>query len=123
MATTVFETHEIALQDGTEITLRPLPIARLRKFMARWDQFIKKVREDELTDAEAQDEQFECYVDLAIICLAPQLKGEKSDESFREYVELSVDEPTLFTIFDKCGGLKLNDPNLLAAATEMEKAV
>ena len=37
MATTVHEAHKISLIDGTEITLRPLKISLLRKFMKKFE--------------------------------------------------------------------------------------
>ena len=37
MATTVHEAHVIKLLDGTEITLRPLKISLLRKFMKKFE--------------------------------------------------------------------------------------
>ena len=34
MATTIYSTEEIKLQNGTTVTLKPLSIKELRKFMA-----------------------------------------------------------------------------------------
>ena len=39
MASQVFKTEDITLQDGTDVTLKPLAIARLRRFMKAWEKF------------------------------------------------------------------------------------
>ena len=55
MATQVYNTEEIALQDGREVELRPLVIARLRRFMEAWN----KMGEAE-TDADGMDVYINC---------------------------------------------------------------
>lgn len=103
MATKVFETLVLELQDGTEVTIRPLPIKKLRKFM----EVVKGLEESEdeilsmgiLVDACA----------IAISVSKPELAADK------EKLEDALDVPTMYKILEVAGGVKLNDPNLTAA--------
>lgn len=131
MATEVYTPDEIKLQDGTEVTLVPLPIARLRKFMRVWGEFLEylqtnadKPREERAKDSEVSDKQFDVFLELLVIALSvmkkgnPEnnvtVKGDMADDKFLEYVGDTVDEQTTYRVFDKCAGLKLNDPKLEA---------
>ena len=40
MATTVFEKTDLVLMDGTKISMRPLKISLLRKFMKKFDTVV-----------------------------------------------------------------------------------
>lgn len=113
MAKTVYDSKAIELQDGTEVTLVPLAIGLLRKFMKSWQKF---------SDVKTEDDAFEVYVNCCGIALSKQLKGQfeeplnKDDEladDYRAYIEEVLDMDTIFEIMDVCGGLKLNDPKLL----------
>jgi hypothetical protein len=113
MATTVYDSVTIALQDGKEVTLVPLALGRLRKFMDAWKKF---------TDIKEEDEAFDIYVNCCGISLAKQLSdtfekpvGDDGTLSadYREYLEDTLDMDTIFKILEVCGGLKLNDPKLL----------
>lgn len=111
MATTVYTTEEVQLQDESTVTLKPLNIKNLRKFMKTMESF---------ADAETEDEGLEVMLDASALCLKSERPefwdndSNKHSESFED----SVDMPTIYKILDVCGGLKLNDPNLLAAAQE-----
>lgn len=109
MATTVYQTEDIILQDGTEITLKRLNIKNQRKFMNRFEN---------LEVTESNDEATDQMVELAKICLVGVLKGTKHEENSQddEWLEEVLDEPTIYKIIEVCAGIKLNDPNLLAAA-------
>lgn len=115
MATTVYTTEEITLQDGKSVTLKPLNIKGLRKFMAKMNEF-----------AEVKDEEqgLEILLDAAAICLMKERPDfwdkHKNDGAggYSEDAEDTLDMPTVYRILDVCGGVKLNDPNLIAAATE-----
>lgn len=116
MATTVYEQTEIALQDGTRVTLKPLAIGRLRRFMKVWESFKDVTDENDIS------------LDIFVECSGIALEGELSDvvpnrfdnkkmtEEYREYLEEVLDMDTIYKIMEVCGGMKLNDPNLLAAA-------
>ena len=106
MATTVYDVVEIELSDGTAITLKPLSIKKLKKFM-------DVIKEMELPENEAEDAAMEIFIKAAMVCIessSPELGSNK--EKFEDVIEV----PTMMKILEVCGGLKLNDPNLLGAA-------
>lgn len=115
MATTVYTTEEITLQDGKSVTLKPLNIKGLRKFMAKMQEF------GEVKD---EDQGLDILLDAAAICLMkerPELYDKHKNDGkggYSEEAEDAFDMPTVYRILDICGGVKLNDPNLIAAATE-----
>jgi hypothetical protein len=118
LATTVYEQVDIALQDGTTVTLKPLAIGRLRRFMKAWERF-KEVTED-------NDISLDVFIECSAIALEAELsevvenrfdgKTKSITEEYREYLEEVLDMDTIYKIMEICAGLKLNDPNLLAAA-------
>lgn len=119
IATTVYNVETIELQDGKEVTLRPLAIGRLRRFMKVWEGF---------KDLDADDEEasLNIFVNCAGIAIEDSFNGvfEKTHDSdgltkeYYEHLEEVLDMDTIYKILDVCGGLKLNDPNLIAAATK-----
>lgn len=127
MASTVYNKEVIELQDGTEVTLRPLPIGRLRRFMDAWLKF---------EEAKTNDDGYNVFINCAGIGIEHEFKGkfdslkateaqrnegEFLSEEYKEYLEDVLDLDTIYKILDVCGGLKLNDPKLLeAAAAAME---
>lgn len=127
MATTVYDEVEIALQDNTEVTLKPLPIVQLRRFQAAWKE-ISNLKGDD--DDEKEAYVFTVYINCAGIALENQFKAlEKFTETkgklkdplskeYRDYLESVLDIDTIYKILEVAGGLKLNDPNLLAALSQ-----
>lgn len=120
IATTVYDSKVIKLQDddGTEVTLAPLPIARLRRFMKAWAKF-----EELEEDADALDIYINCCGIALEKSLASKVEKTRDEEKFltdeyREYLEDILEMDTIFEILDICGGLKLNDPKVVAAAQE-----
>ena len=106
MATTVYDIVEIELSDGTSITLKPLPIKQLRKFM-------EVINTMQGTDDANPDAAMDVFIEAAMICLEnirPDLSQDK--DKFENIVEI----PTMMKILEVVGGLKLTDPNLLGAA-------
>ena len=125
MATSAFTATEIALQDETDVTIRPLPIGRLRRFMDAW----KKIG-----DLEEGDDGFNVFINCSGIALEHEFKGkfdalkatvdqqkdgEFLSEEYREYLEDVLDLETIYVILDVAGGIKLNDPKLMEAATTL----
>jgi hypothetical protein len=127
MATEVYTTEIIRLLDETEVELRPLPIAKLRKFMRMWSEHIgvitkkigentdKEMDERDFTEADLTDAQFDVFIKMCALALESQLK--KDDETaskFEGRLEDVLDEKTIYRILDVTGGLKLGDqaPNL-----------
>lgn len=123
MATEVYTTEIIRLLDETEVELRPLPIAKLRKFMRMWSEHINTVTkkltaEEEKPDSERDfgeadltDAQFDVFIKMCALGLESQLKGERTDKQFASYLEDVLDEKTIYRILDLTGGLKLGDAN------------
>ena len=103
MATTVYDVEEIQLQDGQTVKLKPLPISRLRKFMTVMNKTQTTVSEDEALNV---------LINACAIALESQLGEVVNDaEKFEELLDL----PTINRIIKICGGIDLEDPNLLAA--------
>ena len=106
MATTVYDVVEIELSNGEAITLKPLPIKQLKKFM-------DIVKEMELPENESEDAAMDVFIKAAMVCL----EASKSPlATNKDLFEETVEVPTMMKILEVCGGLKLNDPNLLGAA-------
>ena len=104
MATTVYDVEEITLQNGATVKLKPLTIKELRKFMAA----ISKTG-----DAQTEDETLTVLIDACAVALEKQLPELVKD---RDAFEDVLDVPTINRILEVCGGIKMDDPNLLAAA-------
>lgn len=107
MATTVYTKEEIELSDGTPVTLKPANITTLRKFMKIMEQFGKVDNEEEGLDI---------LVKAAALCLSGLVEGFWENDEPTEKANDTLDMPTIYKVLDVCGGVKLNDPNLLAAA-------
>lgn len=122
MAKPVYDSVDITLQDDTQVTLVPLAIGRLRKFMKAWGEF---------ANIENEDQAFDIYINCCGIALDKSIgdRFEKTLDSetyitdeYRAYLEEVLDMDTIYKILDVCGGLKLNDPKLLEAAEEAARA-
>ena len=121
MATKVYNTEEVVLQDETEVTLKPLPIGRLRRFMDAWGK---------IGELEEGDDGFDVFINCAGIALEENFKGkfdalkataEEKDkgeylaEDYKEYLMDTLDIDTIYKILEVAGGIKLNDPKLMEA--------
>lgn len=122
MANTVYDSEVINLQDGKEVTLVPLAIGRLRRFMKAWGEF---------ANIEQEDEAFDIYINCCGVALEKSLEEgfEKTADSdkvitdeYREYLEDVLDMDTIYRVLEVCGGLKLNDPKVLEEAQRMVAA-
>lgn len=120
MATKVYNEETLTLQDDTEVTVRPLPIGRLRRFMKAWEK-IGEVKND--------TEGFDVFLNCAGIAIEHEFKGrfdslkapasqedEFLSEEYKSYLEDVLDLDTIYKVLEVAGGLKLNDPKLLEAA-------
>lgn len=106
MATNIYDTAELELENGDSIVIKPLPIKILKKFMAA-------IRELDSEDVKTEEDAMDIFIKASMICLektAPELSKD------REAFEDNVNVPTMMKILEICGGLKMNDPNLLGAA-------
>ena len=104
MATTVYDVEEIQLQNGSTVKLKPLTIKELREFM----KVIQRTQE-----VTSEDETLNILIEACAVALKKQLPDLVKD---REAFEDVLDVPTMNRILEVCGGIKLDDPNLLAAA-------
>jgi hypothetical protein len=107
LATSIYNTLEIELQDGSKATLKPLPIKQLRSFMKEVEKLQKIKKEDEAIDI---------FVDACAIALSKALPELTAN---RDALEEALDVPTIWKIFEICGGIQMGDPNLTAAASLM----
>lgn len=96
MATTVYQTKNVNLIDGTELEIVPLKIKYLREFMEAFED-VKKSKND--------DEAIDFLVECARITMKqfyPKISKSKSD------VEDNLDMPTIYKILDISAGIKIN---------------
>jgi hypothetical protein len=106
MATSVYEIVEIELQDGTKISMKPLKIKVLREFMKEFQKISdEKISEDNIKS-----------MDLLLDCAVIAMKQYSPELADKDKLEDIVDLPTVYKIIEVAAGIKLNDPNLLAAA-------
>lgn len=108
MATYVYDTLEIKLENGDEIVLRPLSIKNLRKFMHIVNNQVT------LDDVEDELEAMDGFLKAAVFCLQA-LYPEKYKDRDQEYLEDLLTVPTVLKILEIAGGLKTADPNLMGA--------
>jgi hypothetical protein len=106
LATTVYDIEVVKLQNDEEVTLKPLTISSLRKFMQAMDKFSK---------AKTEDQTLSVLIDACAIALEKQLPDLVAD---KEKLEDALDLPTIYRIIKICGGIDLENPNLVAAALE-----
>jgi hypothetical protein len=110
MATSVYEVVEIELQDGTKVVMKPLKIKVLRDFMKEF----QKISDDKISGDNIKS------MDLLLDCAVIAMKQYNPDLATKEKLEDVVDLPTVYKIIEVAAGIKLNDPNLLAAALNGE---
>jgi len=104
LATTVYSVEEIELQNGQKVKLKPLSIAELRKFMAVMEKS---------KNVETENQSLDILIEACGIALEKQLPDLAKN---KEELENALDVPTINKILEVCGGIKLDDPNLIAAA-------
>lgn len=129
MATRAYNEEVLTLQDAREVTVRPLPIGRLRRFMDAWEK---------IENAKNDRDGFVVFVNCAGIAIEHEFKGvfdslkapaseegEFLSEEYKAYLEEILDLDTIYKILELAGGLKLNDPKLMEAvllAAEQDRA-
>jgi hypothetical protein len=102
MTTTINEEKTISLIDGTKITVRPLKISLLRKFMKSFEG-IAAVADD---NEKSMNLLMEC-VQIAL----QQYKPELAEDAAK--LEEVLDLPTVYKIVEEASGIKLTDAALL----------
>lgn len=106
MATSVYEVVEVELQDGTTISMRPLKISLLRDFMKKFE----KIGDEAIASDNIKS------MDLLLDCAVIAMKQYSPEYAEKAKLEEVVDLPTIYKIIEVAAGIKLNDPNALAAA-------
>jgi hypothetical protein len=107
MATSVYETTEIELMDGTKVKMRPLKISLLREFMKTFEG-IGDVAE---SNEKSMDVLMDC-VQIAMKQYSPALSESKSA------LEDVMDLPNVYKVIEAAAGIKLDDQgNVLTAGT------
>jgi hypothetical protein len=106
MATSVYEIVEVELQDGTKVSMKPLKIKYLREFMKEFD----KINDEKIAADNIKS------MDLLLDCAVIAMKQYNPQLASKENLEDLIDLPTVYKIIEVAAGIKLNDPNALAAA-------
>jgi hypothetical protein len=70
---------------------------------------------ENLSSVQTEEESLDRLLGLSRVCL----EGIKAEQANSEDLDDILDLPTCYKIIEVCGGVKLNDPNLIAAAKEM----
>ena len=105
MATSVYETSEIELLDGTKIKMRPLKISLLREFMKKFEGIAKVVDSND----KSMDILIDC-VQIAMKQYAPDLSTD------REKLEDTIDLPSVYKVVEAASGIKFDDEGNVPAA-------
>lgn len=98
MATTINEEKELALIDGTKITVRPLKISLLRQFLKKFDE-VSDVAED---NDKSMDVLLQC-VQIAMKQYKPEIAEDLAA------LEENLDLPTVYKIIEEASGINLSE--------------
>lgn len=121
MASTVYTVEEVRLLDDSEVTLKPLSIKGLRVFMKYIDAF---------GNAKSEDDGLAILLTAAGYCLKkerPELWDEEKTALSEELPKGGVvsddfeevfDMETVYRVLKVCGGVELNNPEVLRVAAE-----
>ena len=107
MATTVHEAHKVTLIDGTEITLRPLKISLLRKFMKKFEGIAAVVEDN--------DKSINLLMECVLIAME-QYKPELATDIAA--LEENIDLPTVYEIVETASGITLSAAATIFGNTE-----
>jgi hypothetical protein len=100
MATRVVNEETLSLLDGREVTVRPLNIKTLRKFMAVVSKF---------SDVEDESASLDLMVEAVQVALSRTAEDIADDV---DYLEENLDMNTINRIMEICGGVDVSgDPN------------
>jgi Holliday junction resolvase len=105
MATSVYETSEIELLDGTKIKMRPLKISLLREFMKKFEGIAKV--------ADNNDKSMDILIDCVQIAMKQYAPDLSTD---REKLEDTIDLPSVYKVVEAASGIKFDDEGNVAAA-------
>jgi hypothetical protein len=109
MASTVYEKTDLVLMDGTKISMRPLKISLLRKFMKKFDT----VAEVATSNVDSMDVLIDCAL-IAMEQYAPELSTDR--EKFEDVADIKM----VYKIIEVASGIKLDaEGNDQMAAMEL----
>jgi hypothetical protein len=121
LASTVYTVEEVALLDDSTVTLKPLSIKNLRVFMKYIDAFGTAKTEEEglaalLTAAAlcVQRERPEFWDEEKAPLTEELPKGGYVEDLFEDVFDMD----TVYRVLKVCGGVELNNPEILRAAAE-----
>lgn len=103
MATKVYKEEEIELQDGTVVTLKPLTIKRLRKFMKLMG---KLNRIEDIDSEEGEDEAMDIMFEASVLALEqnnPEVAADK------DKLEDALDMQTMWKVLEIAGGISMGN--------------
>jgi hypothetical protein len=108
MASTIYEKTDLVLMDGTKISMRPLKISLLRKFMKKFDTVVEV--------ASSNVDSMDVLIDCALIAMeqyAPEFATDR--EKFEDVADIKM----VYKIIEVASGIKLdaegNDQAMAAA--------
>lgn len=94
------------LQDGTELTLRPLAIKPLRKVMKAWDDKMDPDNQPEEGAAEDEETFLDFLCGISFQCLQ-SLKATRGVFKTQDDFEDEVDSESIYRIIKVCLGIDL----------------
>jgi len=95
MPSSVYETENLTLEDNMVISMKPLKIANLRKFMAEFAKLEKAGNDN--------DKSFNILGDCVTICLGQWVK----EETTKEWVENNLDINNYYDIIRVASGIDM----------------
>lgn len=102
MATTVNETEQVTLLDGTTLSVRPLKISLLRDFMKKFEGIADVASDND----KSMDLLMEC-VQIALKQYKPEIAGDL------KAIEENMDLPTVYKIVEAASGIKMSESGLI----------
>lgn len=116
MATTVYDTIELELQNGVVVEIKPLPIKKLRKATNILNSFSEKIASEEmneLTESQVNDIFIDTLVEVVALVLEKSHKDLVSDiDEFEDILDL----PTMYEIVKIATGWDFNKTDELGKA-------
>ena len=100
MATSVYETTDLELMDGTKIKMRPLKISLLRDFMKKFAEIA--------TVADDNDKSIDILIDCVQIAMKQYAPESELNED-RSKLEDALDLPSVYKIIEAASGIKFDD--------------
>jgi hypothetical protein len=97
MATSVYETVDLELMDGTTISMRPLKISLLREFMKKFDTVVEVAT----NNVDSMDVLVECAM-IAMKQYQPELADDR--EKFEDVADIKM----VYKIIEVASGIKLD---------------